>query len=318
MEYFLIKPDGETTGTFSIEQIRAMVDSGFIGHDTRYWHEGITGWQPIDRIEESLQFEPPAPAPAKTVAPQKVAALLRAVPPPSTKLEKVEKKASSLLAIPSTPAVPGDVRPEARPYIPPAGQRDPYVPSMLAAARAEAASPAPARPTPDSRSKKAHMLERILLVFLGAFIVAAIDHGVAVVQMIGDALSTKITLSGDDTFVLLDPSTIKAFEQDLQNSPNVQTLELQIRQTADPVTLQRLRAGVQTETARHQDDVRQQYVRNNSAEYIEGATYRILNFYDDNGAPIDPSEGKATWVAINYKDHTVYAHREPGPAPAPQ
>ena len=32
-----------------------MLAAGYIDHDTRYWHEGINGWQPIDQIEESLE-----------------------------------------------------------------------------------------------------------------------------------------------------------------------------------------------------------------------------------------------------------------------
>ena len=79
MEYFILKPDGEQTGTFSIDQIRAMLNSGHIGPDTRYWHEGISDWQPIDRIEESVNF----PEPARTSRTRRRTPCPRPLPPRS-------------------------------------------------------------------------------------------------------------------------------------------------------------------------------------------------------------------------------------------
>src|ERR1700733_312339 len=105
MEYFLIKPNGEQTGTYSIEQVKTMLAAGYIGKDTRYWHEGITEWLPVSRIDESLKFVPPEPEASTTIPPQKVAAVLKAIPPPATKLEP-SKKGKGKHRKPAGPSLP--------------------------------------------------------------------------------------------------------------------------------------------------------------------------------------------------------------------
>jgi hypothetical protein len=304
MEYFLIKPNGETTGTYSIEQVRAMLAAGYIGQDTRYWHEGITGWQPIDRIEESLQFEPPPPPPSKTVPPQKLAAVLKAVPPPATKLEKPkEPETPRKVGGPSIPAatrVPSPLVEEA-------------IPSGEVPAREASAVVPPSRKLP---SKSPRLLERLLFSTLGALLMLAVLRGPAAVRYISDQLTDKIILTDTSNFVLLDPATIKPFTQDMHSSPVIEALQSQITQTTDPVALARLKINVDTEISHHTDETREQYLRAHSALNIDAGTYRILAYYDDKGGGFKPRKGQAAWVAIHYRDQTVYAFRPATSPPA--
>ena len=300
MEYFLIKPDGETTGTFSIEQIRDMLSSGFIGHDTRYWHEGITGWQPIDRIEESLSFNAPAESAAKKVAPQKIAAVLKAVPPPSTKLEKKTQEVPS----PYEPYIPQPTHIEHEPI----DEESPV----------EVAITTPVPVVGQAQTGIPRLADRIFCLAAGALIVLAVDHGASAVSYLSDALASKVTLSGDSTFVLLDPATIKVYEKDLQSSPTIETLKNQISQAVDQPAIERLTIGIETERSRHGNEVRQQYLQSNNAEYVDAATYRILGYFDSNGEPTSPRAGQPVWVAISYKEHTVYALKLPESANATQ
>lgn len=302
MEYFLIKPDGETTGTFSIEQVRAMLNAGFIGPDTRYWHEGISDWQPIDRIEESLNFEPPPKEEARAIPSQRIAQVLKSVPPPSTKLERVKGPHSQPLPTPtraenwsynppSVPASEGADHPDVEVYGPAEGLgAEPH------------AAPGPA-------ARRTGLAKKISYVLLGAAIALAIDRGPSLVAAISDALATKVTLSGTDTFVLLDPATIKSFHQDIENSPTIDALQQQLAHTAEPMAQQRLRIGIDTERSRHTDEVRQQYLRSNSAQYIDAGTYRVLNSYDEDGNPTTMAKDQPAWVAVPYHGHTVYAFK---------
>jgi hypothetical protein len=301
MEYFLIKPDGETTGTFNIDQIRAMMNSGFIGPDTRYWHEGITGWIPIDRIEESLQFEPPAPTATKSIPAHKIAAVLKAVPPPSTKLESkgpdlVAKKAADRLPY-VPPVVPREHTPREHP--PTEEREDPW--------------PAPAQAAPtiikEYRDKPPSLLSRLLYILVGALIVLALDHGADAIHSVSDSLASKLTLTGDGAFALLYPAKIQSFEHDLHTAPMVDILKNQISQVTDAGLKQRLTIGVETERVRHISEVRQQYVRDNNAEFIDANTYRIISFYDLNGNDTTEQKGQPVWVAIKFRDRVVYVFK---------
>ena len=308
MEYFLIKPNGEQTGTFSIDQVKAMLAAGYIDQDARYWHEGITDWQPIDRIDESLQFEPPPAPPSKTVPPEKLAAVLKAVPPPSTKLEKSKIPGTKPKQPENTPSVPAAINRELEP-----GETD-LAPETVPAAAPDSTIP----PIRESRSRIPRLLERALFMVLGAVIAVAVLRGDAVVNYVSDLLASKIVLTDASTFVLLDPSSIKAFSDSMQDSTMIKTLKDQIAQTNDPVAIQRLNIGIETENARHAEEIRQQFLRANSAQFIDPGTYRILAYYDAQGAPITPRNGQPAWVAITYKDHTVYAFKAGDSASATQ
>lgn len=304
MEYFLIKPNGEQTGTYSIEQVKAMLAAGYIGKDTRYWHEGITEWQPIDRIEESLKFVPPTPAPSEAVPAQKVAAVLKAVPPPATKIQPT-KKGKGKQRKPESPSIPTQ----------PAAPTAPTTPRVASPISNEATpasevttpeAPVTAQPASKTPLKIQRLVERLLCVALGAVLIFAVLRGPEIAHYIADKFTDKITLTDTDNFVLLDAATIKSFTQDMQSSPIVDTLENQIAQTTDPVALERLKIGVEKENSRHADEIRQQYLRANSALNIDPGAYRILAYYDDQGAPA-PRKDQAVWVAIPFRDQTVYA-----------
>jgi len=304
MEYFLIKPNGEQTGTYSIEQVKTMLAAGYIGKDTRYWHEGITEWLPVSRIDESLKFVPPAPESSNTIPPQKVAAVLKAIPPPATKIEtskkgKSKQRKSAGPSLPAAPTSPAPTRSESPPIkeeVPGGEVTTPAVPV--------AAQPAPAPPP-----KIPRLVERFLWVTLGALLMFAVLRGPALAAYISDKLADKIILTDTDNFVLLDAATIKSFTQDMQSSPMVESLKNQIAQTTDPVALERLKIGVENENSRHADEVRQQYLRANNALKVDPGTYRILAYYDDQGVVTNPRKDQAVWVAVPYRDQTVYALR---------
>ncbi len=304
MEYFLIKPNGEQTGTYSIEQVRAMLAADYIDKDTRYWHEGITEWQSVSRIEESLKFVPPEPEPAKTIPPQRVAAALKAIPPPATKIETSKKSKGkqrkpggpSLPAASTSPAATRSESPPIDEEVPPDEVTTPEVPV--------AAHAAPAPP-----SKIPRLVERLLCAALGAVVMFAVLRGPAIVSYISDQLADKIILTDTNNFVLLDAATIKSFAQDMQSSPMVESLKNQIAQTTDPVALERLKIGMDNENSRHGDEVQQQYLRANNALKVDPGTYRILAYYDDQGVLTQPRKNQAVWVAIPYRDQTVYALR---------
>lgn len=309
MEYFLIKPNGETTGTYSIEQVRSMLAAGFIDQDVRYWHEGITGWQPIDRIEESLKFEPPAaaPTPAKAVPAQKIAAALKAVPPAATKLEKKttpgEKPRREAPAIPlpgatatRTPSSEvGDDVPPGEDY--PVPEKDETVAYL---------------PAPKPKSNALRWIERFAFVFLGMLLTVVALRGPAVLRYISDKLTDKLVVTESTNFVLVDAATIKSFNQDMQETPMVENLKNQITQTDDPVAVQRLKAGIANEITRHAEEIRQQYLRANSAETIDPGSYVVVAYYDEQGNPTtSPRMDQPCWVGITYREHTVYAFKTP-------
>lgn len=305
MEYFLIKPNGEQTGTYSIEQVKTMLAAGYIGKDTRYWHEGITEWLPVSRIDESLKFVPAAPEPANTIPPQKVAAVLKAIPPPATRLEpskkgKGKQRKPAGPSLPATPTSPAPTRSES----PPLREEIPAGEVTTTPAVPVATQPAPAPP-----SKIPRLAERLLWVALGAVLMFAVLRGPAIAAYISDKLADKIVLTDANNFVLLDSATIKSFTQDMQSSPMVESLKNQIAQTTDPVALERLKIGMDNEISRHADEVQQQYLRANNALKVDPGTYRILAYYDDQGAVTKSRKDRALWVAIPYRDQTVYAPR---------
>lgn len=301
MEYFLIKPNGEQTGTYSIEQVRAMLSAGYIGKDTRYWHEGITEWQPVTRIDESLKFVPPPPEPSATIPPQKVAAVLKAVPPPATKIQPT-KKGKGKQRRPEGPAIPAASATPSTPRVESPLTREEPPTSEVKSPEA----PIAAQPASKTPPKIQRLVERLLCVALGAVLIFAVLRGPEIAHYIADKFTDKITLTDTDNFVLLDAATIKSFTQDMQSSPIVETLKNQIAQTTDPVALERLKIGVEKENSRHADEVRQQYLRANNALNIDPGAYRILAYYDDQGAPT-PRKDQAVWVAIPFRDQTVYA-----------
>ena len=170
-------------------------------------------------------------------------------------------------------------------------------------------APGPAQPAAMPPSKVPRLVERLLCVALGALLMFAGLQGPAIVRDISDKLADKVVLTDTNNFVLLDAATIKSFTQDMQSSPMVASLKNQIAQTTDPVALERLKIGVETENSRHADEVRQQYLRANNALNIDPGIYRVLAYYDDQGAPTESRRDHAVWVAIPYRNQTVFALR---------
>jgi len=294
MDYFLIKPNGEQTGTYTIEQVRAMLAAGYIGKDTRYWHEGITEWQPIGRIEESLQFVPPAP-------------VLKAIPPPATRIE-TSKKGKAKQRKPEGPSVPATpIPPTTR--IPKRSGSPPITEQPLTGERATHDVSVAPHAAPKTSSKIPPLFERLLCLILGALLMLAVLRGPALLRYISDKFADKVVLTDSNNFVLLDALTIKPFTQAMQSSPMVASLQNQITQTTDPIALDRLKIGVKNENSRHADEIQQQYLRANTALKIAPGTYHVHAYYDDQGAPTTPHKDQAVWVAIPYRNQTVYALR---------
>lgn len=55
MDYYLLKGDGDQTGPYSLDQLRAMWASGQVTLDMAYWHEGMTEWQTMRALEAALR-----------------------------------------------------------------------------------------------------------------------------------------------------------------------------------------------------------------------------------------------------------------------
>jgi len=303
MEYFLLKPhNGEQTGTYSIEQVRAMLSEGVIGPDTCYWHEGITEWRPVDQIEESLHFQPPvttSPQGAPT-HPPKFAPTSRAVLRHDPVLERanfppVEAKKPGEF-VPSIITLP-PIRLE-----PASAPDSPHV-----------TAPAPSQPAAAARPRNKPVLGWLIYILNVIVVALAIDYAGPAVHYLSQLHPNSVTLTSNDTYALVDQAAIKSFADDLRNSPTVDSLQRQVAQTTDPVTLVSLKIGLEKENARHIDEVEQSYLGMGKAEIIEPGTYRLINYLDEKGDPTTLNKGNPVWIAILYKDQTVYAYqRAPG------
>jgi hypothetical protein len=329
MEYFILKPDGEQTGTFSIEQIRSMLNSGFIGPDTRYWHEGLPEWQPVDRIEESINFPEPDPHQLHGPPPTQKwsGSLARAIPSPKQQKQKSGPVAAAvptpaLLQVPAVPAVPAPLRPAAEIPAPslqietaphPNGASASAAPTI---SREQAVAEAPrAQPRRAFRLPlpSAAQVCAVAFLLLTAAIIAAI---VASRHPAKSVLSTAtITLHND--CVLTDQTAIKSFEDDMRNAPVVARLKELIAKSKDTAFIQTASVALQTEITRHETDVTHDYVQGGKAEIIEVGRYSTVAYFDDNGALVVAHAG-APWAAILYKGAIVYAYLGSDFRPRPQ
>jgi hypothetical protein len=309
MEYFILKPDGEQTGTFSIDQIRSMLNSGYIGLDTRYWHEGIADWQPIDRIEESVNFPEPSPDephPAPPPARRLTGSLARAIPSPHQQKQRAASLTSSktLPTISVPPVVPEPVKVAEIP----APSRHVEHPASTNGTPAPATAESPVAPI------VARPPRRPLLTWAQARTLSTLLLALAIIATIvasrhpAKSPLSKVTLTSRNDYVLVDQAAIKPFEDDMRNSSVAQSLQGQIRAMSDPLILQKLNIGLQQETGRHAGEVTQQYLHSGKAEVIEPGTYSTVAFLDDNGVLTAPRTG-APWVAILYKGNIVYAYQ---------
>jgi hypothetical protein len=78
VEYFLLKANGEQTGTYSVDQVKAMLASGYIEQNTLYWKEGMTGWRSVTRIDEPID-----PSEILTTTPETIRTVKIPKPPPA-------------------------------------------------------------------------------------------------------------------------------------------------------------------------------------------------------------------------------------------
>jgi len=305
MDYFILKPDGEQTGTFSFEQIQVMLKTGFIGPDTRYWHEGITEWRPVDGIEESLNFKPPVQAtpPADSFPPQKLPAALRAVPRPAPRVEKIyappvqppETRAPATLT-PASPITRNEI---------PAGTDIP-----------RSAAPGPTQLSEPRRPRHKRIVSFVIYIIHVTLMALAIDYAGPVLHYVSDFFQNKITVTGNDTYALVDQSLLKSFTDDIQNAPDAEAPPPPTGLAADPNSPVWSQIGQEKASALHADEVRQRYLRMGKAEFIDPGTYRVLDYLDEKGDSTNPSDANPGWIAIVYKDQTVYVLKSPAPASA--
>lgn len=311
MEYFLLKSNGEQTGTFSIEQVRAMLNTGFIDAETRYWHEGATEWRPVGQIDESLNFKPPESSTPKTHStPPKFPPYSRAVPPPGSKLEKARSPTidpTKAVELPGVFPTSGPTRNE--PAI--------HVEFPDSAERAQPEIVYVEKPRGNRTLRVAFYVFHVTLMAL------AIDYAVPPALLyVSDLFQAKapverkVTLLDGANYVLLDRTKIKPFTDDLQNAPVVAALQKQIAQTNNAATLLRLNVGLTKELARHTDEVEQRYIETGSGEFIDPGTYRLIDYLDDKGNSVTSPNVQPVWTVLSYDDHPVYVFKVPGPTQA--
>lgn len=299
MEYFILKPDGEQTGTFSMEQIRAMLNSGIIGPDTRYWHEGITDWQPIDRIEESVNFPEPDPHQPHTPPPHEWSgSVARAIPSP-----RQQQRLSESAAVSPGPAAPESPA-AAIPTAPSANGA--HAPAAVSFSREQAVAEAP-RLAPRRSIRiplpSAAQVRNTALLLLAVAIIAAI---VASRHPAKSAFS-QVTLTPEHAFGLITQTEIRSYETEMHKSPVVAHLKDLIANSTDPAFIQSATVALQQEIARHETNVTHDYVQNGRAEILDPGSYHTVAFFDATGGVVVAS-AKAPWAAIDYKGAVVYVY----------
>jgi hypothetical protein len=311
MEFFILKPDGEQTGTYSLDQVRSMLNSGFIGPDARYWHEGISDWQPIDRIEESVDYPEPDPRAPQAPPPHKWSgSLARAIPSP------YQQKRSPAVTpaeppVPAAPHVPEPQRPAAE--IPTSSLRIESssdvngAPATARQAREAAPASEPSRRTPRFRLPRptTAQLYAITSTLLALVILAAV---IASRHPARSAFS-HVTLMSRNSCVLLNQADIKPFEDDMHNAPVVTRLKGVIATSTDNAFVQAASVGLQDEIAKHETAVTQKYLQAGKAKVIEPGSYDAVAYLDDNGALVTAHAG-APWAALRLHDNgrIVYAY----------
>jgi hypothetical protein len=310
MEFFILKPDGEQTGTYSLDQIRSMLNSGFIGPDTRYWHEGIPDWQPIERIEESVDYPEPDPHEPHAPPPHKWSgSLARAIPSPyqqkrSPAAEPKEPKK------PATPAVPEPHRAAAE--IPISSLRiesQTYSGATPGTTSREAARAVLPRPAPRRGFRLPRPTTAQLYIITSALLALAILAAVIASRHPAHSAFSNVTLLSHNTCVLLNQSDIKPFEDEIHNAPVVTRLKNIIATSTDNGFVQVASNGLQDEIAKHETEVTQKYVQANKAKVIDPGSYDAVAYLDDTGAIVTAHAG-APWVALRLHDTgaIVYAY----------
>jgi len=321
MEYFILKPDGEQTGTYSIEQVRAMLNSGFIDANCRYWHEGIVDWQPIDRLEESVNYPEPDPHQphAPPPAPQKwTGSLARAIPSPNQLRQKSGPVAIVTSSTPSTP------EPPAAPAVPsahiPTSSLLPDTPSVTnGAAAPEPDAPAISRgravaEAPREEPRKPFRIplpSAVQVCALGLILLtAAIIAAIVASRHPAKSGFSEVTVTLHNNCVLTDQAAMRAFGQDMhdqRHSMAIARLKDLIAASTDPAFIQSASTSLQTEILKFETGVARDYVQDGKAQIIEPGTYHTVAYFDDRGNVI-PAHAGAPWVAIQYKDKIVYAY----------
>jgi hypothetical protein len=326
MEYFILKPDGEQTGTFSLDQIRAMLNSGFIDAGSRYWHEGIVDWQPIERIEESINYPEPDPhqlhAPP---APQKwTGSLARAIPSPTQLRQKSGPVAlttpvsAEVPAAPATPAVPALLRPAAE--IPASTLRvestpatnGTYEPAAPTISRERAVAEAPREePRVPFRFPRIPMPSATQVCALGVILlVAAIIAAIVASRHPAKSAFSEVTITLHNNCVLTDQKAIRSFGQDMRDqrhSISIARLKDLVASSTDPAFIQTAGVSLQQAILKYETGVTRDYVQDGKAEIIEPGTYHTVAFFDDSGNLVVAHAG-AAWAAVLYKGAVVYAY----------
>jgi hypothetical protein len=244
----------------------------------------------------------PAPPPSRKWS----GSLARAIPSPhQLKRQTGPVPVTPLPGAPAAPGVPGPVKtvdiPTPSLHVGHAGGNGSPASATSVPRSVVADAPSPAKRTrrPLLSGAQLYALSTLLLALA---IIAAI---VASRHPAKSPLS-KITLTSGNVYVLVDQPSIKAFEDDMRNSPVAESLEKQMDQATDPALVQRLNIGLQQEISRHSDQVTQEYLRSGKAKIIEPGTYSTVAFFDDDGVLTAPRAG-APWVAILYHGNVVYA-----------
>jgi hypothetical protein len=314
MEYFILKPDGEQTGTYSIEQIRAMLNSGIIDRDARYWHEGISDWQPVDRIEESLDFPEPDPHDRRAPPPHKWSgSLARAIPSPYQAKRQAAAAAAVALSppLPAAPAVPEVLRPPAEIPEPslhlessPPGLDD-SAPRAAAVREIAAVEPqAPAKPrrrwVPRPTAVQVYAVSSLLLT--AAIVTALVES-----RHPARSPLSHVRVTSGNHFVLTEQASIKPFEDDMRNSPVIARLRELIAKSTDASFKQVAGVGLQQEIAKHESEVTQKYLDAGKAEVITPGTYDTVAYLDDNGALV-PAQPGEPWAAIKFNGSVFYVY----------
>jgi hypothetical protein len=312
MEYFILKPDGEQTGTFSLDQIRSMLNSGYIGPDTQYWHEGMSDWQSVDHIEDSVNFPEPDPRVQHAPPPHKwTGSLARAIRSPQQQKRSPVVEPDTPKA-PAAPAVPEPHRPAAE--IPPSALRletaphtnGVHAPETVTRESARAAAPEPQR-APRRRFRlprpSAAQLYAAGSILLAVAILAAV---IASRHPAHSALS-RVTILSRNACVLTDQTAIKTLEDDMHNSPVITRLKGIIATSTDGAFVQTASNGLKDEIVKHEVEVTQKYMQAGKVEIIEPGAYNAVAYFDDTGALVIAHEG-APWVAIRSNGAIVYAY----------
>ena len=327
MDYFILKPDGEQSGTYSIDQVRAMLNSGYIGLDTRYWHEGIADWQPIERIEESTNYPEPDPhQPHAPPAPQRwTGSLARAIPSPTQLRQKSGPVAitttPATAEVPPAPAVPAVLRPAAE--IPASTLRvesappdsngtTTHEPAAPTISRERAVAEAPrAEPREPFRFPRISLPSATQLCALGLILlVAAIIAAIVASRHPAKSAFSEVTITLHNNCVLTDQTAIRSFGQDMRDQRHsiaIARLKDLVAKSTDPAFIQTAGVSLQQAILKYETGVTRDYVQDGKAEIIEPGTYHTVAFFDDKGILVVAHAG-AAWAAILYNGKVVYAY----------